>query len=212
MNKAELVDELSSRFDGDRKQAARALDGVVDVVSRAVAAGDRVAISGFGIFERVARPARAARNPRTGAAVDVPESSSPRFRPGQGFKTLVNGAGATSASALRTAKKTATSGAAGARKTAASAMVASGSARPSPLVSEPAPKKATSRLGATAGGRSATKDAKAKGTKAAGQSAKAAKTSKPAKESKPAKSSKPAKDAKSAKATKKKDAKKSRKS
>jgi DNA-binding protein HU-beta len=50
-----------------------------------------VAITGFGVFEKSERPARTARNPATGATVQVPKSSVPKFRAGADFKALVNG-------------------------------------------------------------------------------------------------------------------------
>ena len=50
-----------------------------------------MAITGFGVFEKSERPARTGRNPATGATIEVPESSVPKFRPGADFKALVNG-------------------------------------------------------------------------------------------------------------------------
>jgi DNA-binding protein HU-beta len=91
MNKAQLVEAIADKL-GGRQQAATAVDVVLDAVVRAVVAGDRVSITGFGSFERVDRPARYARNPQTGARVRVKKTSVPRFRAGQGFKDLVSGA------------------------------------------------------------------------------------------------------------------------
>jgi DNA-binding protein HU-beta len=88
VNKAELIETLTTRL-GDRKTATTALDSVVDEIQRAVAGGDRVAISGFGVFEKRDRNARTARNPRTGESVEVAATSVPAFRPGQAFKDLV---------------------------------------------------------------------------------------------------------------------------
>ena len=68
-----------------------AVNAVLETIQSAVAAGDKVAITGFGVFERSERPARTARNPATGATVQVPESSVPKFRAGADFKALVNG-------------------------------------------------------------------------------------------------------------------------
>ena len=65
VNKAELIEALATRL-GDRKSAAAALDAVISEVESAVTKGDRVAITGFGVFEKRARNARTARNPRTG--------------------------------------------------------------------------------------------------------------------------------------------------
>ncbi|KAF0649978.1 transcriptional regulator [Streptomyces fradiae ATCC 10745 = DSM 40063] len=76
---------------GGRQQAADAVDAVLDAIVRAVVAGDRVSVTGFGSFEKVERPARYARNPQTGERVRVKKTSVPRFRAGQGFKDLVSG-------------------------------------------------------------------------------------------------------------------------
>ncbi|MGH3669968.1 MAG: HU family DNA-binding protein [Pseudonocardiaceae bacterium] len=91
MNKAELIDALADRL-GDKKVAAAAVAGLVDVVVRAVNAGDKVTITGFGVFERRARAARTARNPRTGEAVTVQGTDVPAFRPGTLFREVVSGA------------------------------------------------------------------------------------------------------------------------
>ncbi|MEE6306848.1 HU family DNA-binding protein [Plantactinospora veratri] len=88
MNKAELIEALAARL-GDRKTATSALDAVLAEVQAAVTKGDRVAITGFGVFEKRVRGARTARNPRTGESVKVKKTSVPAFRPGAGFKEMV---------------------------------------------------------------------------------------------------------------------------
>ncbi|MEV5380004.1 HU family DNA-binding protein [Streptomyces nondiastaticus] len=90
MNKAQLVEAIADKL-GGRQQAADAVDAVLDAIVRAVVAGDRVSVTGFGSFEKVDRPARYARNPQTGERVRVKKTSVPRFRAGQGFKDLVSG-------------------------------------------------------------------------------------------------------------------------
>jgi DNA-binding protein HU-beta len=90
MNKRDLVDAISDRL-GDKKSATEAVNAVLDTIQDAVAKGDKVAITGFGVFEKSERPARTARNPATGATIEVPKSSVPKFRPGADFKALVNG-------------------------------------------------------------------------------------------------------------------------
>ncbi|MFD3498239.1 HU family DNA-binding protein [Streptomyces sp. NPDC058676] len=90
MNKAQLVETIADKM-GGRQQAADAVDAVLDAVVRAVVAGERVSVTGFGSFEKVDRPARYARNPQTGERVRVKKTSVPRFRAGQGFKDLVSG-------------------------------------------------------------------------------------------------------------------------
>lgn len=92
MNKRELVQAVANRM-GDNKTATDAVNAVVDAIQKAVAAGDKVSITGFGAFEQVHKPARTARNPATGAEVAVPESWAPKFKPGSDFKELVNAGG-----------------------------------------------------------------------------------------------------------------------
>jgi DNA-binding protein HU-beta len=91
MNKAHLVEAVAEQL-GGRRAAAEAVDAVLDTIVRAVAAGEKVSVTGFGTFEKVDRTARIARNPQTGERVKVKKTAVPRFRPGQGFKDLVSGA------------------------------------------------------------------------------------------------------------------------
>ena len=91
MNKAQLIDTLSVRL-GSKRDATVAVEAVIDTVTRAVASGERVAITGFGVFDKVARPARTGRNPRTGAAVKIKATTVPKFKAGQSFKDVVSGA------------------------------------------------------------------------------------------------------------------------
>jgi DNA-binding protein HU-beta len=89
MNKRDLIDAISERM-GDKKSATEAVNAVLETIQAAVAEGDKVAITGFGVFEKSERPARTARNPATGATINVPASSVPKFRAGADFKALVN--------------------------------------------------------------------------------------------------------------------------
>ncbi|NGM11911.1 MULTISPECIES: HU family DNA-binding protein [Micromonospora] len=118
MNKAELIEALAVRL-GDRKTATAALDAVLAEVQAAVTKGEKVAITGFGAFEKRVRGARTARNPRTGEAVKVKKTSVPTFRPGAGFKEMVASGKVPKATAA--AKKTAgaTAKTTGAKATAA---------------------------------------------------------------------------------------------
>ena len=116
MNKAQLIDRLSTQL-GSKKAATDAVEAVIDTVTRAVASGERVAITGFGVFEKVARPARTGRNPRTGAAVKIKKTSVPKFKAGQSFKDVVSGAKKLPKAAA-SAARSATGTAAPAKKTA----------------------------------------------------------------------------------------------
>jgi DNA-binding protein HU-beta len=91
VNKSDLIEVVSARL-GDRRTASTAVEAVVDAITRAVAKGEKVGISGFGVFEPVDRAARTARNPTTGEVVPLEATRVPKFRPGQGFKDIVSGA------------------------------------------------------------------------------------------------------------------------
>lgn len=92
MNKSELIEAVAGRLGEGRSVATKAVDAVFDEIQRAVSKGERVAVTGFGVFEKRDRAARIARNPATGATVKVKKTSVPAFRAGQGFKDVVTGA------------------------------------------------------------------------------------------------------------------------
>lgn len=148
-NKSQLIEILAERLDGDRKRAAATLDAVIDIVYTTVANGDKVAISGFGVFERRDRAARTARNPATGGSVQVAATQVPTFRPGQRFRQVVGGAPDSAPTAARAQSNgTATASRRGAVKAAPakSTPVASAPATSAPAKATPAkaaPAKAT---------------------------------------------------------------------
>ncbi|MDO5740318.1 MAG: HU family DNA-binding protein [Ornithinimicrobium sp.] len=88
MNKADLIEVLAPRL-GGRAAATASVEAIVDVVMREVVAGGSVGISGFGTFESIQRAPRTGRNPRTGEAVAIDATMTPRFRPGTYFKDVV---------------------------------------------------------------------------------------------------------------------------
>jgi len=103
VNKAELIDALAVRL-GEKKTATAALDAVLAEVQAAVTKGDKVSITGFGVFEKRVRAARMARNPRTGEAVKVKKTAIPAFRAGAGFKDMVASGKAPAGARKTTAK------------------------------------------------------------------------------------------------------------
>ncbi len=148
-NKAEFTESLALRLGDDKKRAGQVLDAVLDNVYAYVAKGERVTLTGFGIFERRDRAARMARNPATGAAVRVKKTSVPAFRPGAEFKAITSGAKKAPAKAV--AKKTATKASANstraatksaARKTVAKAPATKTTAKKAPAKAAKAATKA----------------------------------------------------------------------
>ncbi len=139
MNKAQLIDELAGQFDGNRRAAQNALEAVIGTITRQVAKGEPVAITGFGKFERRVRPAGKARNPQTGAVVKTKRKLVPKFTPGAEFKAVVNGEKKLPAPAKKAAAKKATKKAAPAKKAAAKKATKKTTAR------KPAAKRAPAR-------------------------------------------------------------------
>jgi DNA-binding protein HU-beta len=92
VNKSQLIDTLAARFEGNRKQAAHALESVLDTITREVAKGEKVAITGFGSFEKRVRDARWVRNPRTGERIKAKKTAIPKFSAGADLKAVVSGA------------------------------------------------------------------------------------------------------------------------
>ena len=91
MNKNELVAAVAEKAGITKAQASDALDATLDSITAALKAGDEVRLLGFGNFAVADRKATTARNPQTGATVNVPASKAPKFKPGKALKDAVNG-------------------------------------------------------------------------------------------------------------------------
>lgn len=90
MNKAELSNAIVAKTGLTKKDAEKAINAVVEVISDSLKAGEKVQIVGFGSFEVKERPARTARNPRTGEEIKIEASKAPVFKPGKALKDTVN--------------------------------------------------------------------------------------------------------------------------
>lgn len=90
MNKQDLVAKLADKAGLSKAGANEAITAFVDVVKEAVAGGDSVQLIGFGTFTSRERPAREARNPRTGEKVKIAAAKVPVFKAGKGFKEAMN--------------------------------------------------------------------------------------------------------------------------
>ena len=137
MNKTQLIDALSARFEGNKKAAAHALESVLDTITREVAKGEKVAITGFGSFEKKVRDARWVRNPRTGERMKAKKTAVPKFTPGQDLKNVISGAKKLPKLTVAKAGSAASAAAAPAAK-AASAVKKAGPAKKAPAKKAPA--------------------------------------------------------------------------
>jgi len=91
MNKNDLTQHLSDRSGLAKNDAAKAVDGVFDIITDALKAGDEVRLTGFGVFVVAQRAGGKGRNPQTGAEITIKPSKQPRFRPGKQLRDALNG-------------------------------------------------------------------------------------------------------------------------
>ncbi|NNF95501.1 MAG: HU family DNA-binding protein [Halobacteria archaeon] len=90
VNKTELIDTVAEGADISKAAATRAVDTLLDSISKSLANGDQVALVGFGTFSVKDRAARTGRNPRTGEPIDIPAAKVPGFKAGKALKDAVN--------------------------------------------------------------------------------------------------------------------------
>lgn len=91
MNKNELIAAAAQSAGLTKKDTERVINAALDAISAQLAAGNRVQLTGFGIFEVKERQARVGRNPRTKEAVQIPAGKTPVFKPGKALKEIVEG-------------------------------------------------------------------------------------------------------------------------
>ncbi|MBW9272910.1 MAG: HU family DNA-binding protein [Candidatus Thiodiazotropha sp. (ex. Lucinisca nassula)] len=90
MNKAELIEAMAESADISKAAAGRALDGMVDAVTKAMKEGDTLSLVGFGTFSVKDRAAREGRNPQTGETIKIKASRIPSFKAGKALKDAIN--------------------------------------------------------------------------------------------------------------------------
>ncbi len=90
MNKAELIEMVASQAGLSKSDAASAVDSVFNSITKTLQDGDSVTLVGFGTFAATDRAARTGRNPRTGEAITIPASKSPKFKAGKALKDALN--------------------------------------------------------------------------------------------------------------------------
>ena len=90
MNKTELVAAMADQAGLSKKDAEKALKAFIDTVTEELKNGGKVQLVGFGTFEVAERAERQGRNPKTGEAITIPASKSPKFKAGKALKDIVN--------------------------------------------------------------------------------------------------------------------------
>ena len=90
MNKTDIIAEVAQKTGMTKKDAERVINATIETIEASLVKGDKVQISGFGIFEVKEREARVGRNPRTKEAIEIPASKAPAFKPSKALKDTVS--------------------------------------------------------------------------------------------------------------------------
>jgi DNA-binding protein HU-beta len=89
ISKQDIVATVAEQAEISRAQAGKAVDAVFTAIQHALQQKQEVRLLGFGTFATAMRKATTGRNPRTGESIDIPASTSVRFKPGKGLKDAV---------------------------------------------------------------------------------------------------------------------------
>jgi len=90
VNKQELIETVAENVDLSKAAAGRAVDSVLDAITKALSNGDQVTLVGFGTFLVRDRAARTGRNPKTGEPIQIAAAKNPAFKAGKALKDAVN--------------------------------------------------------------------------------------------------------------------------
>ena len=90
MTKQEMIEKIVAKTGETKKATDDTVKAFVEVVTEALAEGDKVQLVGFGTFEVRERAARTGKNPQTGEALEIPASKAPAFKAGKALKDAVN--------------------------------------------------------------------------------------------------------------------------
>lgn len=91
MRKPELVNAIAQEADLSKEEAGKALNALIDTITKALKEEDQVSLVGFGTFLQRSRAARTGKNPQTGEPIQIPASNTVAFKPGKALKEAVNG-------------------------------------------------------------------------------------------------------------------------
>ena len=89
INKSELVDAVATKTDLSKKDVTAVIETLLDKVTEELRKGNKVTLTGFGVFKTNKRAARIGRNPQTGASIKIPAATVPKFSAGKGLKDAV---------------------------------------------------------------------------------------------------------------------------
>jgi DNA-binding protein HU-beta len=165
MTKNELARELADEFEIPRRQMIELMEALLDRITSVLKSGDKVQLTPFGQFKIRDRAARVARNPQTGAPVNVPAKRVLKFIAGRALKEAVGTAKPARGGAKKAGAKKAGAKKAGAKKSAAGAKKSTAKAAPARKAAPPARKAAGAAKKSTGAKKGAAKKGAAKKTR-----------------------------------------------
>ena len=89
MNQKELAWQVAKQLNYNKVDVEEIIDCFLRNITTAMAAGEKVRLVGFGIFETHNRAGREGRNPQTGEKIFIPETKTPAFIAGRVLKDAV---------------------------------------------------------------------------------------------------------------------------
>ena len=89
MNKTDLIAAVAAKTGLTKKDAEKVVNATIDTITESLVQGDKVNVSGFGIFEVKAREARVGRNPRTKETIQIPATKLPAFKASKTLKDAI---------------------------------------------------------------------------------------------------------------------------
>lgn len=89
MNRAQLISTVAQKTQLSKKDSEMAVMAVLETIEETLAAGERVQLVGFGMFEVKERAAKMGKNPQTGELMEIPSNMHPVFRAGKVLKEKV---------------------------------------------------------------------------------------------------------------------------
>ena len=90
MTKDELINVVAQKTELSKKDSEKAVVALIDAISETLAAGEKVALVGFGTFEVKERAAREGINPRTTEKIEIPASKLPVFKAVKALEEVVS--------------------------------------------------------------------------------------------------------------------------
>ncbi|MGN1122382.1 MAG: HU family DNA-binding protein [Eubacteriales bacterium] len=89
MNKTELIAAIAEKAGASKKDSEKVVNATIDVITEALAKGDKISLVGFGTFEVRERAAREGKNPQTGEKIKIAASKVPAFKAGKALKDAI---------------------------------------------------------------------------------------------------------------------------